>query len=136
MQNRSDYKATWQALARSPELAKRAGAFTIDEDQLAVTGAETVALLKRLVGVETKDVVLEIGCGVGRVGKVLAPFCSQWIGADISRNMLAKAKERLKGLPRQASSVLATAPAFMGQCGLPRTGDIPRGNGSSRFIRA
>jgi SAM-dependent methyltransferase len=40
-------------------------------------------------------VVLEIGCGAGRVGTKLAPLCGQWIGADVSTNMLAFAREGL-----------------------------------------
>ncbi len=39
------------------------------------------------------DDVLEIGCGVGRVGVALAPCCDQWIGADISSQMLEHAKK-------------------------------------------
>lgn len=99
MQDRSDYKKTWQALAREPGNAKDAGAYTIDEVHLEVTGSDTVALLERLAGIENTDVVLEIGCGVGRVGKILAPLCRQWIGTDISASMLAHAERRLAGLP-------------------------------------
>ena len=45
------------------------------------------------VGVE--DEVLEIGCGVGRIGLELAAHCRRWTGADTSANMLAYAAERL-----------------------------------------
>jgi SAM-dependent methyltransferase len=39
--------------------------------------------------------VLEIGCGVGRVGKHLAPRCARWIGADVSGRMLEHARATL-----------------------------------------
>ena len=49
-------------------------------------------------GINPSDVVLEIG-GVGRVAKVLAPLCKEWIGCDVAPNMLAHAQERLEDLP-------------------------------------
>ena len=42
------------------------------------------------------DVVLEIGCGVGRLGYCLSDYCKQWIGCDISQNMISHAKKRLE----------------------------------------
>lgn len=54
--------------------------------------------LEKYVGIKPSDVVLEIGCGIGRVGKILAPRCSKWLGTDISANMLRYAAQRLKGL--------------------------------------
>ena len=39
--------------------------------------------------------VLEIGCGVGRLGFSIADHCKEWIGCDISGNMLKHAKKRL-----------------------------------------
>jgi ubiquinone/menaquinone biosynthesis C-methylase UbiE len=81
MQDRSDYKTTWQQLARSADDAKKYVAGTADEEHFAIT-----------------DVILEVGCGVGRVGKFLAPICREWIGTDISANMLGFARQRLQGL--------------------------------------
>jgi SAM-dependent methyltransferase len=98
MQDRSDYKSTWQQLARSADAAKTSVAGTADEEQFAITGAQTVDLLQKFVGVRPTDVILEVGCGVGRVGKFLAPICRQWIGTDISANMLRFARQRLQGL--------------------------------------
>lgn len=40
------------------------------------------------------SVVLEIGCGVARIGRELAPHVREWHGVDISRKMLEYAKER------------------------------------------
>lgn len=52
-------------------------------------------MLQKLVGISPDDVVLEIGAGVGRVGAALAPICKEWIGADVSENMLSHIERRL-----------------------------------------
>jgi ubiquinone/menaquinone biosynthesis C-methylase UbiE len=97
--DRSAYKATWQRLAGSADEARTAVAGYTDEEQLEASGRHTVEVLDRLVGIKAPDVALEIGCGVGRVGKVLSPRCARWIGTDISRRMLDVAAERLRDLP-------------------------------------
>ncbi len=42
--------------------------------------------------------VLEIGCGIARLGKVMAPCVAEWHGLDISPNMLEFARKRCEGL--------------------------------------
>ena len=54
----------------------------------------TLDILRATVGVQPADIVLEIGCGVGRVGRILAPFVREWIGCDVSTNMLRQAERR------------------------------------------
>jgi ubiquinone/menaquinone biosynthesis C-methylase UbiE len=49
--------------------------------------------------IQPTDKVLEIGCGVARIGRELAPHCEEWHGTDISGNMLTYAAERTTGLP-------------------------------------
>lgn len=98
LENRSDYKNTWEELASTLERAKMAVTGHDDtEDELDRSGSYTVDILDRLVGISPSDVVLEIGCGVGRVGKVLSPKCLKWIGTDISSSMVRHAAQRLKG---------------------------------------
>jgi len=97
--DRSSYKATWQALAATPDTARMAVAGYTAEDQLLESGLHTVEVLERHIGIDPSDAVLEIGCGVGRVGKLLSPRCRKWIGADISGRMLEIAAGRLQGLP-------------------------------------
>lgn len=97
--DRSDYKRTWEQLSGTSDEAKMFVAGYTDEEQLTLTGTYTVELLERLVGIRPTDVVLEIGCGIGRVGKLLAPKCRQWIGTDISGNMVRHARQRLGDLP-------------------------------------
>jgi ubiquinone/menaquinone biosynthesis C-methylase UbiE len=69
-----------------------------EEAALQATGEETLRFLQNTVGIEKDDVVLEIGCGVGRVGKVVAPLCRKWIGCDVASNMLWLTAQRLKDL--------------------------------------
>jgi ubiquinone/menaquinone biosynthesis C-methylase UbiE len=62
------------------------------------SAVEPVGNLLELVAINMGDEVLEIGCGVGRIGRELAPHCSRWTGADVSGNMLACASKRLREL--------------------------------------
>jgi SAM-dependent methyltransferase len=43
-------------------------------------------------------VVLEIGCGVARLGKEVAPHAREWWGVDVSANMVAIAHDRCRDL--------------------------------------
>jgi ubiquinone/menaquinone biosynthesis C-methylase UbiE len=96
---RSDYKAVWTNLSETVARAKMNVIGTEREEDFVRTGARTYEYLRETVGVRPEDVVLEIGCGVGRVGKELAPHCRQWIGCDVSADMLRFAAERLGNFP-------------------------------------
>jgi SAM-dependent methyltransferase len=96
---RSDYKGTWQQLSTTERDAKSFVSGTADEAHFTTSARETVQLLESFVGIRKTDVFLEIGCGVGRVGRALAPLCAKWIGTDISGNMVAHARRRLQDLP-------------------------------------
>jgi SAM-dependent methyltransferase len=93
---RSDYKSVWTKLSGSLSSAKMHVSGTEDEAVFEASGAGTSEFLLTNVGIKATDVVLEIGCGVGRVGKHLAGRCRRWIGADVSPNMLKFAAERLR----------------------------------------
>jgi len=93
---RSDYKGVWTALSESLSSAKMHVSGTEDEAIVEKSGEGTSEFLLSNVGINASDVVLEIGCGVGRVGKHLAGRCRRWIGADVSPNMLKFAAERLR----------------------------------------
>jgi SAM-dependent methyltransferase len=99
--NRSDYKGTWSAISKTEHdaLVAVAGEGQIDEGALSKSAAETLRVLQQYVGIRDTDDVLEIGCGVGRVGRVIAPICRSWTGTDISAGMLVAARSRLADLP-------------------------------------
>ena len=92
---RSAYKSVWNELSDTEERAKLHVCGSIEEDRLLATAEETKMALIETVGISPDDEVLEIGCGVGRVGMVVAPLCKRWIGCDVSRNMLKYAAKRL-----------------------------------------
>ena len=92
---RSDYKRSWIAAAKTKSQASHSVAATDDAAELDRSGKATTQFLLDHVGIDAADVVLEIGCGVGRVGKHVAPRCKRWIGADVSPNMLQFAAENL-----------------------------------------
>jgi SAM-dependent methyltransferase len=96
---RSDYKGVWTGLSETLSSAKMHVSGTEDEATIETSGVGTSEFLLNNVGINPTDVVLEIGCGIGRVGKYLAGRCRRWIGADVSPHMLAFAAERLRGFP-------------------------------------
>jgi ubiquinone/menaquinone biosynthesis C-methylase UbiE len=96
---RSDYKKVWSGLSTTLDQAKRHVIGVTEEAALEATGEETLRFLQQSVGIGKDDVVLEIGCGIGRVGKFVAPLCQKWIGCDVASNMLILAGERLRDLP-------------------------------------
>jgi SAM-dependent methyltransferase len=95
---RSEYKKVWSALSDTEDRAKLHVIGVTEEAALEATGKETLRFLQDSVCIGKDDVVLEIGCGVGRVGKVVAPRCRKWIGCDVASNMLSLTADRLKDL--------------------------------------
>lgn len=95
---RSEYKKVWSALSTTQDQARLHVIGVTEEDALQSTGEQTLKFLQESVDIRNDDVVLEIGCGIGRVGKFVAPLCRKWIGCDVASNMLALAAERLRGL--------------------------------------
>jgi ubiquinone/menaquinone biosynthesis C-methylase UbiE len=48
---------------------------------------------------ESTDTVIDLGCGIGRVSRYVAPLCRELWAVDASETMLGYARERLAGLP-------------------------------------
>ena len=92
---RSQYKDIWNSQSGTEDQAKIAVAGYADEGAFRRAAEQTRDLLRGCVGLSQDDVVLEIGAGVGRVGAILAPLCREWIGADVSENMVAHMDRRL-----------------------------------------
>lgn len=95
---RGEYRSTWDAAAASLEAAKVSIAGYSDEREFERTGKLTLAMLEETVGIGPEDVVLEIGAGIGRVGRHVAPRCRAWIATDASPRMLAYLEKRLADL--------------------------------------
>jgi SAM-dependent methyltransferase len=96
---RWDYKTVWTNLSDTLAQAKMVIAGSEDEGSFSRGGRLDADFLREKVGINPTDTVLEIGCGVGRVGAHLAPHCRLWIGCDVSPNMVKFARERLVAVP-------------------------------------
>jgi SAM-dependent methyltransferase len=105
---RSAYKKVWNLQARDSDVASLAVAGHTDEATLDLTARGFIDTLHSTVGLGPNDVVLEIGCGIARVGKVISRECLHWFGADISGEMLRHAAARLKERPNTTLVELAT----------------------------
>lgn len=92
---RGHYKDVWTALSESEGNAKLWVQGTEDEATLLESARNDLARIQRSAGVRPGDDIAEIGCGVGRLGTVLAPICRSWTGCDVSPNMLSHAARRL-----------------------------------------
>ena len=90
----NDYKSTWNGEAhRDAHDAILTGATPESFERTGQSDADLVA--KHLRG---NDVVLNIGCGVGRVEKYLAPRVRELHAIDVSGEMIRRAGVRLAGL--------------------------------------
>ncbi len=86
--------------ARGREDARRysvPGGLPTDEPSFAASGEQLVDALGTLVGwtPDAEATVAEIGCGAGRISGALAPRVARVVAYDISRTMLAVARDRL-----------------------------------------
>jgi ubiquinone/menaquinone biosynthesis C-methylase UbiE len=106
--DRSAYKKVWEAQSGDGDVAALAVAGHTDEATLELTARGTIDMLKSTVGIGPHDVILEIGCGIGRVGLPLSKECLHWVGADISSGMLRHAASRLGPRPNTTLVELAT----------------------------
>jgi cyclopropane fatty-acyl-phospholipid synthase-like methyltransferase len=86
------YKEHWNRRARTPEDAVAAVDGSTSEDVLQHTGRWAAEQVRKALDVQPDDRVLELGCGVGRIGRELSPHCGAWVGTDISENMIEHAR--------------------------------------------
>ena len=92
-----NYKTTWDAKSTTPVHAMLSVDGSASEERIRATGAYTARQVMAALDLKPTDRVLELGCGVGRIGRELAPHVAHWEGSDISGNMLKIARERLSG---------------------------------------
>jgi len=104
---RRSYGEVWDSVAVSRETAAVGVSGQAEESELRASAAPTVRNLLELAAITTNDEVLEIGCGVARIGLELAPHCRKWTGADMSANMIAYAKQRIGLVPNMAAIQLS-----------------------------
>ena len=70
------------------------------DDAFADSGRETAERIRRLIGANWQPGwrALEIGCGIGRVMRALAPFVAEIHGVDVSADMIRQSHEWLAGV--------------------------------------
>lgn len=89
------YKDFWNRQASSAQAAISAVDGSQSEEVVQHTGRWSAAQVCAALDIGKNDLVLELGCGVGRIGRELAPRCRHWTGVDISENMIEHARDRL-----------------------------------------
>jgi SAM-dependent methyltransferase len=94
-----DYKEIWNNLSHDSAEAAFYVCCVQDEGEISENGKIAAQYLVDTILIRPTDKVLEIGCGIARIGKELAPSCGEWHGSDISGNMIRYARERTSSLP-------------------------------------
>lgn len=90
------YREIWSELSDTEERALMHVAGYTDEESLEEATRLTLEMLRDTIGIARGDAFLEIGCGVGRVGRRLAPLVREWIGCDVAPSMLEHAAKWTK----------------------------------------
>lgn len=98
------YKEWWTNAAKDYDSARSNVYETQDEEDFKKRGWEGDAQsygAKRLIEIgklDAQSTVLEIGCGLARIGREMAPYVKEWVGVDISPSMINFAKTRTSHL--------------------------------------
>lgn len=83
------HRAIWDSAALRDEAAR--------EQAFDESGADDARALVAHVGPDSR--VVDLGCGIGRVMRPLAPLCREIIGVDISAKMIEMGRAYLGGVP-------------------------------------
>lgn len=90
-----NYASYWNDQAGTAAGAVAAVDNSGSEDAVRQTGQWTAAQMRAALDLQPSHHVLELGCGVGRIGRELVEHVGHWHGVDISQSMLDVAAERL-----------------------------------------
>jgi ubiquinone/menaquinone biosynthesis C-methylase UbiE len=117
-----EYREHWNSFARQDAftaiLSARDGSAT-DTETFDHKGQEEAELFARFVTPDS--IALDIGCGVGRIERHLAPRCKRLYAVDVSDEMLARAREWCAGRENLRFVVASAAEV---DCFLPGTFDF------------
>ncbi len=100
------YKDFWERMGSNRDNALSMMDGSPSEDVCQLTGRYMAKRISNGLAIGQNDVVLELGCGVGRIGREIAPLCGKWFGADISKGLIGIAKQRMDHLKNAGFSVL------------------------------
>jgi ubiquinone/menaquinone biosynthesis C-methylase UbiE len=94
------YAALWDSFAVTSGTAREAILAGLGDDEHAFwASGERDARLHILPLVRTDSVVLDLGAGIGRIARAVAPHCRRVILVDASGVMLRRAREHLASMP-------------------------------------
>ncbi len=113
------YRAAWNAAARRDAftaILTPPDRSTGVEGEFDRQGRLDAEWLRRFVTPES--IVLDIGCGIGRIERHLAPYCARICAADVSDEMIKAARRWAAGLPniefyRASATDLSIFPSAM-----------------------
>ena len=96
--NRWDYKNVWNSVTNNIGDAMNGVAGYTDEEKFNYSAKRSVEKILESFEINKHHSVLEIGAGIGRVGKLLSSYCKDWTGCDASSQMVKFANEYLDGI--------------------------------------
>jgi SAM-dependent methyltransferase len=91
----TSYRAVWDRRSGDDLAALEAVDNSGSEVVAQATGKRAADAIAEALALSESDVVLELGCGAARIGREMVARCRQWVGADISPNMIRVAGRRL-----------------------------------------
>jgi SAM-dependent methyltransferase len=100
------YKDFWERMGSSRDNALSMMDGSPGEEVCQLTGRYMAKRISNALLLNQDDFVLELGCGIGRIGREIAPLCGKWFGADISSSLIEIAKQRMNHLDHVDFSVL------------------------------
>jgi SAM-dependent methyltransferase len=90
------YKITWELAGITKGMAMDAVLRGVkNETEFWSSGKDIAEKLRKFI--DKNSIVLDVGCGLGRIEKYLAEHCKEIHAVDISSRMIKFAKEYLKG---------------------------------------
>ena len=93
----TNYERTWDLYAITKRGAMREILTGVEDEEIFnQRGKEFADKFKKFI--EPNSVVLDVGCGIGRVEKFLAQYCREVHAIDVSSRMIKLAKQRLKDI--------------------------------------
>jgi len=96
------WRRVWESKAGESDFAAT-GRSSADPHQIFILLADAAAALQ-LTG---QDSLLDVGCGVGLLGRHLAPFVSALVGVDFAVPLLARARGQSSSARFAAGNILA-----------------------------
>ncbi|MBO8180452.1 MAG: class I SAM-dependent methyltransferase [Archaeoglobus sp.] len=91
----SSYRLTWELAGITRSTAMDAVLRGVkSEEEFWSSGEKVAAELRKFVNKDS--IILDVGCGMGRVEKFIAPYCKEIHGVDVSGKMIKLARKNLK----------------------------------------